>query len=97
MQSIRIMLAIGVIAVAAPAASAQDGAALVQSKGCLNCHALDQAKMGPSFKSLAQKYADNATAETTLIAKLKNGTGHGKVNASDDEIKAMVDYVLQQK
>ena len=71
-----------IIAVAAGAAFAQSGADVVKSKGCLNCHAVDTKKMGPSFKDIA--------------AKLKDGKGHPKVAASDADIKAAVGYVLSQ-
>ena len=75
-------------------ALAQDGADLAKAKGCLNCHALDQKKAGPAFKDIAAKYAGNADAESTLIAKLKDGKGHMKIAASDADLKTLVDYVL---
>ena len=91
-----VWLAAGLIAGMAVAqhALAQDGAALAKSKGCLNCHALDQKKVGPAFKDIAAKYAGNADAELTLIAKLKDGKGHMKIAASDADLKTLVDYVL---
>ena len=48
-------LAVGVLA--AGAAFAQSGADVVKAKGCLNCHAVDTKKMGPSFKDIAAKRA----------------------------------------
>jgi cytochrome c len=78
-------------------ALAQDGAALATSMGCMNCHALDQKKMGPSFKDIAAKYAGNATAEPTLIAELKDGKGHPKIARPDADLKAVVDYVLSAR
>jgi cytochrome c len=65
----------------------------VKSKGCLKCHAVDEKKVGPSFKDIAAKKGD---AKETA-AKLKDGKGHPKAAASDAEIKAAVDYVLSQK
>jgi cytochrome c len=75
---------------------AQSGEAVVKSKGCLNCHAIDQKKAGPSFKDVAAKNKGNSGAEAQLAAKLKGGTGHPKVQASDGELKAVVQYVLKQ-
>jgi cytochrome c len=84
-------LAVGVLA--AGAAFAQSGADVVKAKGCLNCHAVDTKKVGPSFKDIAAKKPDAAAA----AAKLKDGKGHPKIAASDAEIKAAIDYVLSTK
>lgn len=80
-------------AIAAGTVLAQSGADVVKAKGCLGCHAVDQKKVGPSFKDIAAKKGDAGA----LAAKLKDGKGHPKVAASDAEIKAAVDYVLSQK
>ena len=74
------------------AAIAQE--ALAKSSGCLNCHAADTKKIGPSFKSVAEKYKGKADAEATLVAKLKNGTGHPAQKASEDDLKSLVKWVL---
>jgi len=91
MSALRIVVAVAG-AIAAGAVLAQSGADVVKSK-CLGCHAVDQKKVGPSFKDIAAKKGDAAA----LAAKLKDGKGHAKVAASDAEIKAAVDYVLSQK
>jgi cytochrome c len=83
-------------AIAAGTVLAQSGADLVKSKGCLTCHAVDQKKIGPAYKDVAAKYKGDAKAGAMLAAKLKEGTGHPKVVASDAEIKAAVDYVLSR-
>ncbi len=77
--------------------AAQSGADVVKAKGCLNCHAVDQKKIGPAYKDVATKYKDDAKAGDTLAAKLKQGKGHPKVTASDADLKAAIDYVLSQK
>jgi cytochrome c len=86
----------GIIAVVAGAAFAQAGGDVVKSKGCLNCHAVDTKKMGPSFKDIAAKHKADKGAPDALAAKLKDGKGHPKVAASDAEIKSAVGYVLAQ-
>jgi cytochrome c len=85
-------LIVGVLA--AGAVFAQSGADVVKAKGCLNCHAVDTKKVGPSFKDIAAKHKGD---EAALVAKLKDGKGHPKVNASDAELKTAIGYVLSQK
>ena len=92
MKAIRFVVAIG-CALAAGSVFAQSGADVVKAKGCLNCHAIDTKKVGPSFKDIAAKKPDAAAA----VAKLKEGKGHPKVTASDAELKAAVGYVLSTK
>lgn len=92
MSSLRVVVAIAG-ALAAGVVLGQSGEAVVKDKGCLKCHAVDQKKVGPSFKDIAAKKGDAAAA----AAKLKDGKGHPKVAASDAEIKAAVDYVMSQK
>jgi cytochrome c len=75
----------------------QAGADLAKAKGCLNCHAVDQKKVGPATKDIAAKYKDNKDAEATLTAKLKDGKGHVKAAASDAELKTLVQWSLSGK
>ena len=79
---------------AAGSAQAQD---VLKAKGCLNCHEMDKKKVGPAYKDVAAKYKDNKDAEATLVAKLKEGKGHPKVAATDDELKAAIKQVLSTK
>ena len=83
---------------AGAATAAESGAELWKSKNCLGCHATDQKKVGPAFKDVAAKYKGDKNAEATIIAKLKEGKGHpAKVQASDAELKSMVEQVLATK
>jgi cytochrome c len=86
------------VAIAAIASLAAEGAiaseALAKSSGCLNCHAVDTKKMGPSFKDIAAKYKGKADAEATLVAKLSAGKDHPEVKAKPDDVKALVKWVL---
>ena len=90
MKAFLVVLAV----LAAGAAHAQSGAAVVKAKGCLNCHDVDKKKVGPSFKDIAAK---NKGKDAALVAKLKEGKGHPKVAASDAELKAAVAHVLATK
>ena len=68
-----VVLATAAFAVAGTA-SAQE--ALAKSSGCLNCHAVDTKKMGPSFKDTAAKYKGKADAEATLVTAITTAKGH---------------------
>lgn len=88
-----VMVAVASIALgAAGAASAQE--ALAKSSGCMNCHAVDTKKVGPSFKDVAAKYKGKADAEATLDEKISSGKGHPAVKASADDVKSLVKWVL---
>jgi cytochrome c len=76
-------------------AFAQSPDDLLKAKGCLGCHDFDKKKVGPAFKDVAAKHKGDAKAEGALTAKLKDGKGHMKVNASEAEIKAMLGRVLK--
>jgi cytochrome c len=90
-----VMVAAG--ALAAGVVKAQSGADVVKAKGCLGCHEADKKKVGPSFKDVAAKYKGDQKAAGALITKLKDGKGHPKATASDDELKAAVGHVLATK
>jgi cytochrome c len=76
---------------------AQSGSEVVKTKGCMNCHEADKKKVGPSFKDIAAKFKGDKGAQASLVAKLKDGKGHAKADASDAEIKAAVQHVLSTK
>jgi cytochrome c len=91
MKVIELTIAL-LLVLAAGNANAQE--ALAKSSGCLNCHAVDSKKMGPSFKDVAAKYKGKADAEATLAAKLTKGEGHPAVKSSADDTKSLVKWVL---
>jgi cytochrome c len=76
---------------------AQSGADVLKAKGCLNCHEMDKKKVGPAYKDVAAKYKGDKAAPDMLVAKLKEGKGHLKIDASDAELKAAVGTVLSTK
>jgi len=86
-----VVLATAAFAVAGTA-SAQE--ALAKSSGCLNCHAVDTKKMGPSFKDTAAKYKGKVDAEASLVTKLTTAKGHPEVKAKPDDVTALVKWVL---
>lgn len=93
--AIPLLLAVSLGAGVGIAADAPD---LLKAKGCLGCHDADKKKVGPAYKDVAAKYKDDAGASAKVAAKLKEGKGHPiKVNASDEELKTLADYVLSLK
>ena len=81
-------------ALAAGSGYAQSGADVLKAKGCLNCHEMDKKKVGPSFKDVAAKYRGKKGAEAALVAKIKDGKGHPKVQAPESELQAAVRQAL---
>jgi len=76
-------------------AIAQSGEALLEAKGCLGCHGVDEKKMGPPLRQAAAKHKGT---EAKLIAALRAGTGHPMaVDASEAELKAVLAYLQSEK
>lgn len=48
-------------------------AELAKRKACLSCHGVDKRIVGPSFKEVAGRYRNQATAEARLLEKVKKG------------------------
>jgi sulfite dehydrogenase len=78
---------------------------LLNAHGCNTCHALDARVVGPSFKEVAAKYADDAEAGAKLAQKIRHGGAGvwGQVpmppnpQVAEAELEKLVGWVLQQK
>jgi cytochrome c len=92
MKLLAVAAAVSSAALLSAPVSAQEN--LAKSNGCLNCHATDTKKAGPSFKEIAAKYKGKADAEATLVAKLKEGKGHPAVKGGEADSKSLVKWVL---
>jgi cytochrome c len=98
-----VVLAAGLLA--AGAAQAQDGEALIKKYGCVACHANDKKVIGPAYAEVAAKYKGDAGAAAKLAAKVKaGGTGvWGQIpmppnpSVSDADMKTMMAYILAMK
>ena len=86
----------------AQSASVPDGLARIRKSDCLACHGVDNASLGPSYVSVAQRYQGQADARLRLITKVATG-GTGvwgdrvmppHPSLSEDDRRAMVDYIL---
>lgn len=91
MKSIVIVAVTAAGLLAAGIASAQDGAALAKSSGCLNCHAVDTKKMGPSFKDVSAKFKGKSEAD--VVAAIKGAKAHTALKAPDADLAAIAKYI----
>jgi cytochrome c len=79
--------------------------ALAKSKNCMACHAAERKLVGPSYKSVAQKYAGDAKAADMLAIKIiKGGAGvwgaipmPANPQVSEAEAKTLAAWVLGMK
>jgi cytochrome c len=89
-------------------ATATSAEAAMRKSDCFTCHGVDKKMVGPAYAWVAYRYKDDKEAVVRLVTKVRNG-GMGQWNAdtggapmtphaqlSDDEIKAMVEWVLSQ-
>jgi cytochrome c len=84
--------------------------ALARQNKCLECHAVEKEKEGPSYKSVAAKFKGKANAEARLIEHITSGEkakfpdGHEEAHkivkttpAKDmEQIKNLVGWILAQ-
>ena len=91
MKTLVLVAVLSTAVFGAPALAQED---IAKRDGCLNCHATDAKKVGPSFKDVAAKYKGKADAEAMLVAKLKDGKGHPATKASEADIQGVVKWVL---
>jgi cytochrome c len=79
--------------------------ALMKKSDCFTCHQVKVKVVGPAYKDVAKKYKGDPKAVAALVKKVKEGGQGvwGQVPMSphpqlkDEEIKAMVQWVLAQK
>ena len=92
-------------ATAKAAAPGNDVNALLTYAGCINCHDVNQKKVGPAFKEVAKKYQGNAEGLAKVSHQITNGGvgqwGTQPMPAFDSlspvEVKTLAEWVLSQK
>ena len=97
-----VMIALLSVVVAVPAFANTD---LAEKKNCMACHALDKKLVGPAYKDVAAKYADQKDAVAMLATKIQKGGGGvwGQIpmpanpQVSADEAKTLAAWVLSIK
>jgi len=79
--------------------------ALAQKSACMSCHGIDKKIVGPAFKEIAKKYADDKSAHAMLVEKVKVG-GKGvwgpipmppSPQVKPEEASKIIDWVLSLK
>lgn len=89
-------------AMAAPALASPE---LAAKKNCMACHAVDKKLVGPSYKDVSAKYANQKTAVDTLAQKvIKGGSGvwgpvpmPANAQVNEAEAKELVRWILTLK
>lgn len=79
--------------------------ALARKNGCMACHAMASTLVGPAFRDVAAKYADQADAKEKLSQSIRQGSSgkwgqmamppHGQLSAADAQKLAI--WVLKSK
>lgn len=73
-MKITFIHALAALGLLLPASNAlADDDELYKTKNCFACHRVDRNHLGPSFKAIATKYADDAGAEARLAQKVRAG------------------------
>ena len=97
---------LGLALATAPLAAASDGKAVFEAQKCNLCHSVPSAGIEATTKSDKLKGPDlvNLDHEAEWLAKFlkkeveKDGKSHTKpFKGSDEELKALVDWLLEQK
>lgn len=76
-----------------------------KTKNCFACHRVERSHLGPSFKTIAAKYADDKGADVTLAKKVMEGAVGvwGSVpmppqaQVTQAEALTLVRWILEQK
>jgi len=95
-------LALGLTLIGGPALASPE---LARAKNCLACHAADKKLVGPSYREIAKKYANDKGAEANLAKKIREGGvgAWGQVpmpsnpQASPEEARTLARWVLSIK
>jgi cytochrome c len=95
-----------IMLVAQPAGAADpDSSTLGERRGCFQCYALEQPRIGPAFRSIADRYRGDQEAQSRLTDWLETGgRGHWgedyhmseQSHLRPGEAEALVKWVLQQ-
>lgn len=83
----------------------QKGLELIAKSDCLTCHKVDETSTGPSYRDVANKYANNDAVVDSLSQKIiKGGSGNwGTIpmtphtTLSTDDAKQMLKYIMLLK
>ena len=102
MKAIPISIA---LALACASGTAMASLELAKAKNCTACHSVDKKLIGPAYKDVAAKYANDANAVKTLSDHVRKGSSgiwgpipmpaNPQVSEADAEV--LVKWILEQK
>ncbi|HLR77701.1 MAG TPA: c-type cytochrome [Burkholderiaceae bacterium] len=75
---------------------------ILTKNACLACHAVENKLVGPAYREVAEKYAGDDNAATTVATHIRDGSSGiwGPVpmppnpGISDEELTKVVDWIL---
>ena len=78
---------------------------LYKTKNCFACHKIDRNTLGPSFKSIAAKYAEDKAADVKLAQRVREGGVGGwgstpmpaQTQVSEAEALTLTRWILELK
>lgn len=103
MKFISTLAAMSLMALTLTSFEATADEALAKSKGCLNCHGIDNKIVGPAYKDVAKKYQGQNVTDQLADKVMKGGGGVWGGMAmppnavSSAEAKQLVTWVLGLK
>ncbi len=105
MKTALLLLAGTPVATALLAGPAHADQALANAKNCMSCHAVDKDVLGPSFRKIAVKYANDKGAADRLATKIIKGGGGvwgtavmpANTQLTETESQKLAAWVLAQK
>ena len=93
------------LALSAASSTALASLELAKAKNCTACHAVDKKMIGPAYKDVASKYANDKDAVAKLSERVRKGVvgNWGQIpmppnpQVSEAESETLVKWVLSQK
>ena len=77
---------------------------LAKDKGCFSCHDVSVKKVGPAYKEVAKKYADQDVAVEQLVKSITEGSmgkwgtiPMTKQDVTKDQAKILAEWILSLK
>lgn len=100
-----VLRAATVLAALLAVAPVQASPELAKARNCVACHHPERKMVGPSYKAIATRYADDPNAVQTLSEKVIKGGGGvwspmpmpAQANVSPSDAEALVQWILSQK
>lgn len=104
-QEMKSVVVLSVVGLLSPSGAGFADDELYKTKNCFACHRIDRNTLGPSFKSIAAKYADDKGADAELAKRIREG-GVGvwgstpmpaQTQVTEAEAMTLVRWILELK